>query len=187
MVFKPNEAQKATAKIVWGIIRGFGYSEIATASILGNLQVESYMNPGQSEFGGAGYGLIQWTPKENLYTQGVQLGISREECETAEGQAKIIAQGDKTGQWMTTSDPRYGSQVVNPLMLEEYKKFDNMQKAVENFVSHFTRPRLDVANVSERVEDGKAYYELFTGSPPTEGGGKDNKTQGLSIWLDNYM
>lgn len=58
-------------KIIWDTLTKNGYSEIATAGIMGNLQAESNMNPKIKEGGGeadnvivdgtTGYGIAQWT------------------------------------------------------------------------------------------------------------------------------
>lgn len=187
MVFKPNDEQKKVGKIIWDILISFGYNEISAGAMLGVIQFESQMNPGQPEIGGGGgYGLIQWTPKENLYLQGSQLGISKEECETTEGQSKIIAQGDKTGQWLTGADTRYGPLVIVPLMLDKFKETKDMDVGVENFVAHFARPQLGNTHMLERKESAKVYYQLFTGSPPTTGSGSTTKVI-TEVYLDNFL
>lgn len=46
----------------WNAIRGAGYSPIATAAAMGNIQAESGFNPNIIEAGGGGgFGLCQWT------------------------------------------------------------------------------------------------------------------------------
>ena len=55
------------AQEIWNALRSSGWSEHATASVIGNMQVESFLNPGQWEIGynysmSRGMGLGQWTP-----------------------------------------------------------------------------------------------------------------------------
>lgn len=193
MAFAPNDYQKKNAKEVWDVLATFNYNEVSRAGVLGVIQLESYMNPGQSEFGGPGYGLTQWTPKSELYRQGALLGVSQAECETVKGQATIIAQGDKTGQWMSYANPVYGPEIITPMMLDTYKKLDKQDVATINFMGHFARPREWGNFATERKEAAKVYYQLFTGKPPTEGGGGDdgnggsNTGSGIDIILDEAI
>lgn len=48
-------------KAIWNYFKASGYSDEATAGIMGNMYAESGFKPGASEIGGAGYGLVQWT------------------------------------------------------------------------------------------------------------------------------
>lgn len=53
------------AKIAWDFFRAKGYSEAATAGILGNLQQESGIDPAKVQYGGGpGRGIAQWTVTE---------------------------------------------------------------------------------------------------------------------------
>lgn len=49
------------AQKIWNFLRSKGYSEAATAGIMGNLQQESSLNPQASQKGGLGRGLCQWS------------------------------------------------------------------------------------------------------------------------------
>lgn len=72
-----NESQrKVNATYIYKFFKDKGWTVNAIASMLGNLQHESSLNPGrwQSDIigsgGGGGYGLVQWTPYTN-YTNWV--------------------------------------------------------------------------------------------------------------------
>ncbi len=45
-----------------------GWTHNAICAIIGNMQHESYLNPGKSEDGNSksGYGLVQWTPYQGI-------------------------------------------------------------------------------------------------------------------------
>lgn len=50
---------------VWNALKGAGYSDVATAAVMGNIYGESNFNPGALEGGvGPGFGLCQWTDPE---------------------------------------------------------------------------------------------------------------------------
>ena len=57
------------AMIITGFFRDLGWTDNAIAGMLGNMDVESYLNPGQFQNGypmtyesQGGFGLVQWTP-----------------------------------------------------------------------------------------------------------------------------
>lgn len=55
------------ANIIINYYRGVGINDCTIAAILGNMQAESTLSPALNERGGGGgYGLVQWTPKQNL-------------------------------------------------------------------------------------------------------------------------
>ena len=63
-----SEAQKQNnANIIASYFRGQGWTDNAIAGLLGNMDLESYINPAQSELGtplyntNFGFGLVQWT------------------------------------------------------------------------------------------------------------------------------
>lgn len=64
-----EDAMKNNARIIWNYFGALGWSINAVAGMLGNMQYESRLNPGQTEVGfalgdpQAGYGLVQWTPR----------------------------------------------------------------------------------------------------------------------------
>lgn len=161
MAFTPTDEQKKVAKEVWDVLLSFNYSKESASGVIGNLHAESGMDPNVNEDGGGGYGLGQWTPKSNLYAQAQLLGISNAEAETAKGQAKIIAQGDVTGQWAVYSDTRYHPTVVSPMTLDEFKKLKDRISATSNFCSHWERPSLEHARMAERFEATEVYWEIL--------------------------
>ena len=54
------------ANIIINYYRGVGINDCTIAGILGNMQAESTLSPALNERGGGGYGLVQWTPKQDL-------------------------------------------------------------------------------------------------------------------------
>lgn len=63
-----TEAQKQNnALIITAYFRGQGWTDNAISALLGNMEIESYLNPNQFEVGSAydntnyGFGLVQWT------------------------------------------------------------------------------------------------------------------------------
>ena len=55
------------ANIIINYYRSRNIDDNTIAALLGNMQAESTLSPGLTERGGGGgYGLVQWTPKQNL-------------------------------------------------------------------------------------------------------------------------
>lgn len=62
-----DDMRKNNVKIMWKYFRRQGWNIAAQAAMFGNMQYESYLNPGQWETNYApettgGFGLVQWTP-----------------------------------------------------------------------------------------------------------------------------
>lgn len=173
-----TQGQLSTATTVWNILKQYGYNDFSAAGVIGNLYAESNLNPNINEgSGGGGYGLGQWTPKSNLYAQAKILGISNAEAETAAGQAKIIAQGDRTGQWSIYGNPAYHSTVVVQQTLAQFKQSGSVISGAANFCAHWERPRVDVAHMDVRIDAANSIYQKLKGSS----GGGTNKGEML-MW-----
>lgn len=54
------------ADIIIAYYRSLNYSDETISAILGNMQWESSLSPHRTEYQGAGYGLVQWTPVGKL-------------------------------------------------------------------------------------------------------------------------
>lgn len=61
-----REQQQQNAREIWGYFQAQGWTLKAVSGMLGNMEVESYINPAQWENGKpfyqGGFGLVQWTP-----------------------------------------------------------------------------------------------------------------------------
>lgn len=65
------------ATIIINYYRNVGLEDRTIAAILGNMQAESTLSPILNERGGGGgYGLVQWTPKQDLIDACSTLGLS---------------------------------------------------------------------------------------------------------------
>lgn len=64
-----TEAQKQNnVNIIAAYFRGLGWTDNAISAVCGNMEIESWLNPGQFETGHNysdqfGFGLVQWTPR----------------------------------------------------------------------------------------------------------------------------
>lgn len=62
--------QENNAREIWGFFQAKGWTLESVSGMLGNMEVESFINPAQWEqnypiYGAGGFGLVQWTPWSN--------------------------------------------------------------------------------------------------------------------------
>lgn len=65
--------QERNAREIWGYFQNQGWTLESVSGMLGNMEIESHINPAQWEeaypiYGAGGFGLVQWTPWTN-YTE----------------------------------------------------------------------------------------------------------------------
>ncbi|MDO0875235.1 phage tail tip lysozyme [Carnobacterium divergens] len=181
-----TSTQLETAKIVWNTLKLFNYSDISAAGVIGNLYAESALNPHVNEHGGGGgYGLGQWTPKSNVYSQARVCGISNSEAETAQGQATIIAQGDKTGQWSNYGNTAYHPTVQRNQTLSEFKQSSSLTAAAADFCAHWERPDVALAHMEIRIDAANSIYELLKGQTGTNTDKKGEIEMQLTYRVNN--
>lgn len=184
MAWTPTQEIINHSNLIHEILLSYGYSKESSAGVIANLIVETgyTLDPKINETGGGGYGLGQWTPKENVYIQGSQLGLSRAECDTIEGQAKIIAQGDVTGQWMNYVNLSYPGNPRNPLDLNTFKKSNDKEQCTTDFMAHWERPSEIYHHWDWRIEAVIAIYPHLTGE-----GGTGTQLAVLPCWGTVYI
>lgn len=147
-----------------------GYSHESSCGVCGNVMMESGFDESIHEgSGGGGYGLGQWTPASNLYSQGAMLGYSQSECEEFDVQADILLRGDETGQWSTSASTIYDSLVDASLSLSSFKTSTNIDKATVNYMAHWERPSY-IASINHK-EARKEYANYFGEILDGNGGG----------------
>lgn len=101
-----NQAEmENNATIVVNYYRSIGLEDRTIAAILGNMQAESTLSPILNERGGGGgYGLVQWTPKQDLIDACNTLGLSP--YTSGDIQIQVIIQEingpQSVRQWYTT-------------------------------------------------------------------------------------
>lgn len=135
-----------------------GYTLESICGMLGNIQRESTLNPGlkEKESTSSGWGLIQWTPSNNLTDYATAKGQN-----WYDGNLQCLLINDEvlngySGQWIpTTSYPYSGA---------EFSKLTDVEEAVKSYC--FERERAGVVALDERIQNGKNWYEYLSGKPP---------------------
>lgn len=130
------------AQRLYNFARELNYTHKSAIGVCANVMAESSFNEGASEIGGLGFGLGQWTPIDNLFSQGAMLGYTTEQCLTFDVQCDILLRGQETGQWSDVAYD-YDPLVISPQTLREFKRSDNIFSATMNYMAHWERPNED--------------------------------------------
>lgn len=189
-----NDNVKNNAPKCWSVCKKGGFNDSASAGILGNIYAESMFNANAKETpsSSSGYGLVQWTPGTNVYAQGAQCGVSRSECETVEGQMKIVINADKTGQWQTgvasgADTTPLGYPATPHLTVGQYKSASGWKQACVDWENHFERGLVGpTLRIELRIHAAEYFYDKFKG---TGGDDSDDDSQGTInvMMIDNYV
>lgn len=158
-----NQQQIDNATEMWAYFRNKGYSEQATAALIGNAQHESALNPAQWQYGtpigntdSGAYGLFQWDPARRYWQTYCQhYGYDRTngyyQCEWVETQTIGGLEGD---QWIG---------VVAPTSWDAFK----VSTASPSDLAYAFCRNWERGNwVQERATNADYWYQYFTGTTP---------------------
>lgn len=139
---------------------GLGYTIESICGMLGNIDYESFLNPGQGQIGsGSGLGLIQWTPSTQLtnYITGTWYD-GNVQCEVIHKEIFRISPFSGSGvRWIPTSAFPYNGQ--------QFSQLTNVQTATDAYF--YERERPGDTTYIQRRELAAFWYEYFQGHPPT--------------------
>lgn len=149
---------EGNAQEVWTFFRSRGWSENATAAMLGNMQSESGINPGIWEnltsYTG-GYGLTQWTPytKYSQYAGGGWQNNGEAQCQ------RIAYEAENGMQWFRNP----AAPIVNPPI--SFAEFTTSNLDVYTLANYFLWFYEHPANPNQpnRGTQAAAWLALFTG------------------------
>lgn len=156
-----EEDKRNNALIINDYFQREGWTVNAIAGMLGNMELESYINPGQTQIGyglldpSGGFGLVQWTPRtkysdwagsdwETNYTK--QLDRIKEEW-----------LNNLDGQWIPTAQDGYMS----------FDQFAHSNNAPGDLAMTFERSyERGTPFEAQRRANAEKWYTYLTGSPP---------------------
>ena len=179
------------AYIFYAIFSGLGYSVETISALAGNAEAESGINPEFEEDGGTGYGIFQWTPKNDLIEACNSLNLSpytdgTVQCNCLDGELFVLK-----NQWYTTnafvtayipSGATADMIGVTPLEFKENSLGWTPDKLAVLFMAAYERPDYNPnTNHSPlRQELALKWYEVFSGTPtpPTP-----TKKKKMPIWM----
>ncbi|MGC3434433.1 phage tail spike protein [Enterococcus faecalis] len=155
--------KEKNAWAVWQFLKSKGYSEQATAGILGNMEQESGIMPDIDEGGGGpGYGLVQWTSpvageSGRAYVQRLlaQAGISGD-YRNINTQLQLLDWHMHNGQYIPTS--------AYPYSVAQFKALTDVGTATMAFEANFERPAV---THPERIDMAIYWYNKLHGLQPS--------------------
>lgn len=175
--------QQNNANIVITYYQSLGINNASIAALLGNLQAESTVNPGLTERGGGGgFGLVQWTPVDDLISACSVLGISP----YTDGNVQLEVIYKETintpgvEQWYSTEafiSPYYNSGASSDMIGITGEQFlaNSMgwqpDKLAVLFMAAYERPSYDPGtnHYTQRMQNAMNWYDYIGG-----GGGGGN-------------
>ena len=161
----------ATAFMMYFTARGFTTESIC--GMLGNIQVESGLNPGQHQKGGSGLGLIQWTPSTILTNWCDTMGLAWYDGDVQ--CRRIDAEGNKTdgagGYWLNGM----GEDGVHySYTWSEFATLTNVTTALYAYEAQ--RERAGSPDMVKRLQYAMQWYDYFTSNPVSPFGN-------IPVWL----
>lgn len=187
------------ANIIINYYRSIGINDKTIAGILGNMQAESTLSPGLNERGGGGgYGLVQWTPKQDLIDACNTLGLSPYTSGDVQLQViikEILGQPASVRQWYTTSafiSNYYNSGATSDMIgitgsdfLNNTMNWDSDKLAIM-FMAGYERPSYDpsINHYQNRKAYALQWYDYLGGYIPPTPIGTTNK-KGFNFVLFN--
>lgn len=176
---------------VWFALRNAGYSEIATAAVMGNIANESGFNAAAIEQGsGVGFGLCQWSygRRTALEAYSESKGVEPSDLQTqiefllAEINPSGGANGYASFQMGSRSSSLYDG---NRYTYNDWKDAEDIATATTAFMALFERPSYSSSlnHLDRRIDDANNYYELFQGrEAPTS----DTRIGQINLTGENY-
>lgn len=168
------------ADIIINYYRSLGINDKTIASILGNMQAESSINPERQEVGGQGYGLVQWTPVTVLQNHCATLGLSPYNNGDIQLEVIIseILNQSGVGEWYTTQafiQNYYNSGATSDMIGITGQQFlDNQMnwapdKLAVMFMAGYERPSYDpnVNHYNLRMQYALNWFVYMGNIPPT--------------------
>lgn len=164
----PESYRQNNANNVAYFFRQQGWTIIAISAMLGNMEAESYINPGQWEHGYSvegdpnhGFGLVQWTPWTKYTNFATQNGINwRTNFDFQLTRIQYELEQGEGFQWITTS--------TYPLSFYQFATADENTYSVDWLaMCFFKNYERGVGGESTRQANARKWYEYLTGHPPT--------------------
>ena len=142
-----------TATAVWKFFTGKGYSNHATAGIMGNLQQESSMDPTKKQYGGGpGRGIAQWTVSEGRFK-----GLEAHAKSKGKDWTDLQSQLEWIDMELAGKDSTTASKLKKFGGLDGFKKATDYKWAVEAFEKSFERA--GKPNYANRYKYAQNYYD----------------------------
>lgn len=186
-----TQKQDANAYEICMHLMNQGMTKAAACGIIGNMMIESHLDPTISEIGsGHGYGLIQWTDMNSYpyngkgYVQALFRAYNIQDPYTSiVGQCKLIVlevEATQSPAYFLPNRTLYGSASLTTKWTE-FKQLTDVVTATKAYLQGRERPSMDAyyATIDQRIEYAQHYYNnLDMDAPdPNQGQGSSGEDQ----------
>ena len=165
------------AEKCWNYFRSQGFSEEATAGILGNLKAESGLDPTILQNGkGPAAGICQWETYNDYNSRWGRMAKNAESkgrnWTDLESQLEFLISElpsqfkEYTGRKVHTYSNGTQTWWPTKVTIEEYKKMTNISDTTQIFERVVLRP--SIPHREKRLQYAKEFYSRFTGTPITD-------------------
>ena len=170
--------QTDNAREIWNtLVNSYHWTENSASAVLGNFQVESFINPGQFEIGynydrSRGFGLGQWTPSTKISNYIGSTNFS----DMADGAKQLLYLLDTPSQYSTHYlNPDGSSTYYNEMGLpyiSSMAEFSQSNSSITDLTKLWAicweRPgaKYYTNSISNRINHASHWYNTFTGSTP---------------------
>lgn len=170
-----SEAQKENnALIIYDFLHTQnGWTVNAVSAILGNMELESYINPAQTQIGyslqstAGGFGLVQWTPRTKFSDWAGADWETNYDKQLARIKSEWLYNTD--GQWIPTATDGYMT----------FDQFAHSTNSPGDLAMTFERSyERGTPFEAQRRANAERWYTYLTGSPPSP-----PVTNNLPVWL----
>ena len=147
---------------IWGYLKTNGFTEEATAGIMGNIKAESNFNPSAVEGNGEGHGLVQWSfgRKQTLFARAASRGTKWDDIGV---QLDFLL--EELNNWSFT--PYFPS-------LQDLKNCKDIKKVTEAFMLCFERPANQTSTaINARISNSESVYNTLKGKSGTVANSKE--------------
>lgn len=166
------------AILVFQYLLARGWTKNAIAGVLGNMQVESHINPGVwqnlNPNPNLGWGLVQWTPSTNFTDWASAHGYANDD-----GDAQLL--------WLDTETVNYGQWIPTsqyPLSFANFKvSTQEPEYLADAFLKNFERPGDQDQPI--RQQYARYWYDWWEGSPvpPPNPNPEPDWKHSMPIWF----
>lgn len=170
------------AKQIWDYFKSLGWSDYATAGIIGNFEAECSLQPNLQEKGGTGIGLGQWSHERRTAFLNWLSENGRDISDITAQLDYLIVENCWHGGTLTlykSGGLKHTSKVKSLSEFSTYQ-YSSVQEATEDFLWHWEGPNYQKAQVGRRIGAANQVYNLFSAGavakiPEVAKKGKDPK------------
>lgn len=171
-----------TETVIWFGLRNAGYSEYAVAGVMGNMYVESGLQPGIVNSSSGAYGLCQWLGDRKTKLQAYAASQGKDPSDIIIQIEYLLAELTSDGGGISTSQIN-----MTPSLVNTWKTTNDVSTATTAFYNFFERGGPSQFG-SKRIPMAQKYYDEFNGKT-YNGGNSQNSTQLLAAIdkVSNYI